>query len=91
MKGGQHSAGEVALLQIFLTVQGFTVPITGVYGPVTIAAVNQFQLKYAPEVLAPWIPYGLDGITSTGNVYKTTRWKINNIVCPGSEAFPQLP
>ena len=68
-------------------------PITGFYGPMTRAAVNKFQLKYADKVLAPWVSYGLPSATTpTGNVYKTTRAMINQIKCPqANTASPQLP
>ncbi|MDA8611309.1 Ig-like domain-containing protein [Candidatus Pacebacteria bacterium] len=81
-----NDPGDVALLQVFLNAHGYEVPVTGGYGDVTVDAVNKFQLMHLEEILTPW------GITApTGNVFKTTRWKINDIVCPGSEAFPLLP
>jgi hypothetical protein len=76
---------QVLKLQIFLNAVGLTTPVTKVFDTDTDRAVRAFQEKYASDVLAPW------GLTDpTGYVYKTTRWKINNIVCPGSEAYPTL-
>ncbi|MDP2676298.1 MAG: peptidoglycan-binding protein [bacterium] len=91
--GAENNVGDVQKLQEFLNEHlGVNLPITGFYGALTEAAVNQFQLKYGDDVLAPWIPFGHpDTNTPTGYVYKTTKWKINNIVCPGSEPFPTLP
>lgn len=83
-QGAANDAAEVRKLQSFLTGQGFPVPVTGYFGPLTAAAVSAFQAAHADEVLKPW------GVGPTGIVFKTTRWKINNIVCPGSEAFPAL-
>jgi hypothetical protein len=84
-EGANNDSTEVSLLQTFLTAQGFTVPSTGFFGSITKNAVIQFQNKFADEILKPW------GVEATGNVYKTTRWKINNMICPGSEAFPIIP
>jgi hypothetical protein len=76
---------EVTKLQNFLNQYGFPVPVSGFFGPLTHAAVSQFQEKYLSDVLTPW------GISySTGFVYKTTKYKINNLVCPGSESMPEL-
>jgi hypothetical protein len=83
-QGGANDPAQVSLLQSFLTGQGYQVPVTGYYGPITTGAVVSFQIAHADEVLKPW------GIGPTGIVYKTTRWKINDIVCPGSEAFPEI-
>ncbi len=83
---------EVLKLQLFLNNQGHYVPITGVFGSQTDQAVRDFQSKLNEQILVPWSLYNLsDGVTPTGYVYKTTKYTINNIVCPGSEAFPQLP
>jgi peptidoglycan hydrolase-like protein with peptidoglycan-binding domain len=91
-QGEDNDFIEVLKLQVFLNEQGFEVPVTGIFGPETDTAVKSFQIAHKGEVLLPWVQYGLgDGETPTGYVYKTTRYKINNIVCPGSEAFPILP
>ena len=55
---------------------GVNLPITGVFGPATEAAVMAFQQKYV-EVLGKW------GINKpTGLVYLTTLWKLNQLECP---------
>lgn len=85
-KGWDNDSTEVTKLQNFLNEYGFAVPVTGFFGDLTEEAVKAFQGKYLPDVLTPW---GID--YSTGFVYKTTRHKINNLVCPGSEVMPTLP
>ncbi len=94
--GIDNNGDEVIKLQDFLNGEmGLALPVTGVFGPLTDAAVRAFQLKYWEDVLQPW--FGLEGSAiqdqddSTGYVYKTTKWKINNIFCPDSEAMPVLP
>jgi len=75
---------EVKKLQTFLNQNlGSNLPVTGYYGNETIAAVNQFQVKYHIEVLAPWVPLGLPTqFTPTSYVYQTTQRWINLIMCP---------
>jgi peptidoglycan hydrolase-like protein with peptidoglycan-binding domain len=94
--GIDNNVDEVIKLQDFLNGEiGSELPLTGFFGPETDTAVRAFQLKYWEDVLQPW--FGLEGSSvqdqddSTGYVYKTTKWKINNIFCPESEAFPALP
>lgn len=90
--GQDNSFAEVIKLQVFLNMEGFPVAVTGTFDEATEAAVRAFQLAYADEVLIPW--FNLDpsyGTDSTGWVYKTTRWKINDIKCPDIEPFPELP
>ena len=87
----ENNPFEVMLLQAFLTGQGFFTPMTGTFGNTTDAMVHAFQMEHKEDVLQPWIEAGfMSETTSTGYVYRTTRWKINNIVCPGSEAMPSL-
>ncbi len=82
--GAQNDAGEVAKLQVFLNAfEGNALPVTGTYGPQTLAAVNAFQAKYAADVLTPW---GLQG--ATGYVYYTTQKQINTIYCKFQKDFP---
>ena len=83
--GWNNDSEEVKKLQNFLNEYDFMVPVTGYFGPLTDAAVRAFQAKYLSDVLTPW-----SISESTGFVYKTTRYKINNLVCPGSEAMPTL-
>ncbi len=74
----RNDVEQVKKLQAFLNKwMGTNLPITGVYGPQTLAALRAFQEKYANEVLTPW---NLSG--PTGLVYQTTlRW-INMLECP---------
>lgn len=91
-----NPADEVTKLQSFLNErEGASLEITGAFDAPTEAAVRAFQVKYWEEVLKPWFAfpeYGvLDSDDSTGIVYKTTKWKINNLACEGSESLPTLP
>ncbi|MEK7535933.1 MAG: peptidoglycan-binding domain-containing protein [Patescibacteria group bacterium] len=76
---GRNTAGPETIknLQSFLNeYQDAKLPITGVYGSLTIAALNQFQLANLSDVLAPW------NLTEpTGNFYMTTRRKANIEYC----------
>ena len=83
--GKNNNVDQVKKLQTFLNKwMGSNLPVTGFYGPLTLAALNAFQIKYAPNVLTPW---GLSG--PTGIVYLTTlRW-INMLECP--DLALQLP
>lgn len=82
--GAQNDAGEVAKLQVFLNnFEGASLPVTGTYGPQTLAAVNAFQNKYAADVLSPWGARG-----ATGYVYYTTQKHINTIYCKFEKQFP---
>lgn len=89
--GKEASSTEVTKLQVFLNAVGIKTALTGIFDTATDAAVRAFQMQYKPEVLTPWyvaklVPHE----NSTGWVYQLTRWKINNIVCPGSESYPVL-
>lgn len=91
-EGMANNPSEVEKLQSFLNEQGYSLPVTGIFGSLTDKAVRSFQASNKTDVLVPWAGVGFgDGETPTGYVYKTTRWKINNIVCPGSETLPVLP
>jgi len=81
--GWANKPSEVTKLQSFLNWNlGINLPLTGVYGQEDFNAVQQFQLKYNSQVLAPWVPLGLPNqMTSTGFVYQTTRWWINRLEC----------
>lgn len=89
--GIPNDVWEVQKLQFFLVGQGFFTPVTGIFDETTDKNVRAFQLAHKAEVLDPWFEAGIvPHDKPTGWVYRTTRWKINNIVCPGSEAFPSL-
>lgn len=79
-QGTPNDSLEVLKLQSFLkTVEGYdAVPLSGEYGAATEAAVRDFQIEYADEVLTPW---GYAADAPTGHVYITTRNKINEILC----------
>jgi hypothetical protein len=90
-QGKATSSTEVTKLQIFLNAVGIKLEVTGDFDTATDAAVRGFQAQHKAEVLTPWylakiVPHE----NPTGWVYQLTRWKINNIVCPGSEAYPVL-
>lgn len=78
-----NSTKEVKKLQSFLAKsEGETVEQSGRYDSGTVAAVKRFQAKYADEILAPW------GLTvPTGNVYHTTKKKINELYCENTRIF----
>lgn len=89
-----NDPAQVTLLQNFLNGEvAAGLPVTGYYGPLTMAAVNTFQLKYWQEVLAPWVPFGLPtDHTTTGFVGKLSLWKVNSLICPGLDIpVPQIP
>ncbi|GEM_PF-1825177 len=88
--GAQNS--DVTKLQSFLNEQmGSNLPLTGMFGPMTEKAVNEFQLAHKTAVLAPWVAFGLPNEnTTTGYVYKTTTHAINSLFCPGIP-MPLLP
>ena len=81
--GFHNDPAQVKLLQAFLNKElGLSIPVTCFFGPMTEAAVKQFQLKYAAQILAPWLSHGLpDANSGTGYVYKTTQRWINLISC----------
>ena len=91
--GGNNNSDDVVFLQKFLNDhEQNKLVVNGIYDAATLAAVHAFQLKNNVDVLKPWADIGLGKAdVSTGYVYKTTRWKINSIVCPGVQtAMPVL-
>ncbi|MFN3188578.1 MAG: hypothetical protein ACK42D_03515 [Candidatus Paceibacteria bacterium] len=86
------SAWEIMKLQLFLLSRNLYVGNAGVYDAATEAEVRRYQANNASAILQPWVTAGLaTTLPPTGKVYKTTRWHINNAICPGSESFPTLP
>jgi hypothetical protein len=88
-----NDPAQVTKLQTFLNMNlGLNLPVTGYYGSETIAAVDQFQVKYHLEVLKPWLSLGLPTqFTPTSYVYQTTQRWINLIMCPSLNIpAPQL-
>ncbi|MFN3188579.1 MAG: Ig-like domain-containing protein [Candidatus Paceibacteria bacterium] len=90
--GNAPSVWEVMKLQLFLVSRSLATATSGVFDLGTESAVKAYQAANASAILDPWVTAGLaTTLSPTGNVYKTTRWHINNAVCPGSESFPVLP
>ena len=92
-KDWKNDSAEVTKLQNFLNqFIAAGLPVNGVFGMDVFEAVKKFQVQYGSDVLIPWVGFPASGIsaenTPTGFVYQTTKWKINNLWCPGSEAFP---
>jgi hypothetical protein len=89
--GWSNNPWEVIKLQLFLSmVMGYDNPITGTFDRATDLNVKAFQEAYRSEILTPWFEAGIvPHDRPTGFVYKTTKWKINDIVCPG-DPFPSL-
>lgn len=86
-----NDSEQVLRLQLFLNTIGIPVPQTGIYDQATFDAVSQFQVLHLAEVLAPWVAeYPQLDLSPSGMVYLSTRWKINDLVCPGAYPFPEL-
>ena len=82
---------QVMILQAFLTGQGINTPMTGEFDSATDASVRAYQERHRAEILTPWFEAGLMSHENpTGYVYKLTRHKINDSICPGSEPMPEL-
>lgn len=90
--GEVNNPYEVTKLQAFLLGQGyFTVSMNGMFDAATDSAVRAYQEVHRAEILTPWVTAGiLTEVNPSGWVYKLTRWKMNNTVCPGGEAYPSL-
>ena len=94
--GWENDSWEVTKLQLFLNLfkgifGGTDNPVTGTFDATTDANVKAFQEHFRSEILDPWYERGIvPHDRPTGFVYKTTRWKINDIVCPGWEAYPSF-
>ncbi len=90
-KATENDTYQVLKLQVFLTLQGYATPLTGIFDATTEANVKLFQAKYADTVIKPWFDKGIvPHNRPTGFVYKTTRWQINDIMCPNIEPYPSL-
>jgi|GEM_PF-683294 hypothetical protein len=72
-----NDTGQVMKLQEFLNDEmGTLLPITGIFGPLTEAAVKAFQGKYKDQILTP-----LGLTTPTGIVLSATQSRINALSC----------
>ncbi len=89
--GIENDPIEVMKLQMFLNMFVASTSVTGIFDETTDAHVKLFQEMHRDEILEPWFKLGIVPHNQpTGFVYKLTRWKINDIVCPGSEPYPSL-
>ena len=92
--GWENDEMEVTKLQLFLNIfkdvyGGVENPVTGEFGEITDANVKRFQAHYSDEILTPWYERGIvPHDRPTGFVYKTTKWKINSMVCPDYAETP---
>ncbi len=73
----KNDVNEIVKLQTFLkNNEKMNVDVNGIYDIKTIEAVKAFQTKYANDILTPW------GMKSpSGNVFYTTKKKINELIC----------
>lgn len=85
-RGARNNSVQVKKLQEFLNnylALSPKLPVTGFFGPQTYAAVVKFQEQENDLVLKPWVGVTLKAPNKgTGYVYKTTKTRINNIMCP---------
>ena len=80
---GTNSVAEVTKLQTFFkNTEKLDVDINGKFDQKTFDAVKAFQAKYVNEIMAPW---GVN--TPTGQVFYTTKKKINEIYCKSTFAL----
>ena len=94
LKKGSTDTVAIKKLQTFLNQNlGLSIPVTGVFGPLTQDAVNKFQTKYSDDILKPWFTKGLSkDMNPSGYVYKTTLRMINLLQCSSLNIpVPQLP
>lgn len=69
---------------------GKALTLNGIFDKAMFDSVWEFQSMFKDDVLNTWtekFPGVLDN-RPTGYLYQTTKWKINSIVCPGYETFP---
>jgi|GEM_PF-2595143 len=68
---------------------GMSLPLDGTFDTPMFNAVVQFQNMFKPDVLDTWTEeFPSLNDNATGYLYQTTKWKINSIICPGYETFP---
>ncbi len=82
--GANNNTEQVNRLQMFFKeFEGMDVAQTGIFDAATLSAVHAFQAKYMGDVMGPW-----GASRTTGYVYLTTRKKVNELYCKGTEQFP---
>lgn len=74
--GNKNDVAEVTKLQNFLKTEGINVDVNGTFDQKTFDGVKAFQAKYVVDTMGPW-----GSKTPTGNVFVTTKNKINEIAC----------
>ncbi len=81
--GRKNNVEDVKKLQRFLNqYMNAGLEVTGKYDLKSFNAVKAFQVKESGEVLSPWSLAGIKiSKKGTGYVYKTTKRRINNIMC----------
>lgn len=87
----QNDPVEVNKVKAFFNAYlGKSLALNGVFDQALFDAVVEFQSMFKLDVLDTWVEYFdfLDE-SPTGYIYQTTKWKINSILCPGYEAFPE--
>ncbi len=93
--GKKNDVEQVKLLQTFLNeFLGTNIPVTGIFGPRTKAAVKKLQKDNHAAIIQPWIDAGFSAASlkeGTGVVYKTTKYFINKKKCVEmTETLPNL-
>ena len=68
---------------------GKSLVLDGIFDKDLFAATVEFQSMFHDDVLKTWVDqFSFLDDRATGYIYQTTKWKINSILCPGYEAFP---
>lgn len=87
----QNDPSEVNKAKAFFnSYLGLNLPLDGTFDQGLFGAVVNFQNMFKPDILDTWAEQFDINDNPTGYIYQTTKWKINSIMCPGYEAFPDL-
>lgn len=88
---GANNPDEVNKAKAFFNAYlGLSLPLDGIFDEALFKAVVDFQTMFKKDILDTWVEaYPFLDNEATGYIYQTTLWKINNIVCPGYQAFPE--
>ena len=86
----QNNPTEVNKAKAFFnSYLGKALILDGVFDKDMFAAAVEFQNMFSGDVLDTWVEeFAFLDDNATGYIYQTTKWKINSILCPGYEAFP---